>query len=106
MSLLLQGAKKNLIVLNNGKNIYPEEIEGYIQSVDYIEEVVVRGIKNEYGEETGLYAEVYLNEEKSETQVLADVQRALSHLPPYKIVSRVIIRSEPFDKTTTNKIKR
>lgn len=104
--LVITGRKKNLIVLNNGKNIYPEEIEGYIQSVDYIEEVVVRGIKNEYGQETGLYAEVYLSEVKCETQVLSDVQIALSHLPSYKNVSRVIIRSEPFEKTTTNKIRR
>lgn len=104
--LVITGRKKNLIVLNNGKNIYPEEIEGYIMSVDYIEEVVVRGIKNEHGQETGLLAEVYSQSETDESKVLTDVQAALSELPGYKNVSKVILRDEPFDKTTTNKVKR
>ena len=104
--LVITGRKKNLIVLNNGKNIYPEEIEGYIMSVDYIEEVVVRGIKNEHGQETGLLAEVYSQSETDESKVLSDVQAALSELPGYKNVSKVILRDEPFDKTTTNKVKR
>lgn len=104
--LVITGRKKNLIVLNNGKNIYPEEIEGYIMSVDYIEEVVVRGIKNEHGQETGLLAEIYCPNEKNEEKVLADAQAALSELPGYKNVSKVILRDEPFDKTTTNKVKR
>lgn len=104
--LVITGRKKNLIVLNNGKNIYPEEIEGYIMSVDYIEEVVVRGIKNEHGQETGLLAEIYCPNEKDEAKVLADAQAALSELPGYKNISKVILRDEPFDKTTTNKVKR
>ncbi len=104
--LVITGRKKNLIVLNNGKNIYPEEIEGYIQAVDYIEEVVVRGIKNEHGQEVGLLAELYSPSESDEAKVLADVQGALSHLPGYKNVTKVVLREEPFDKTTTNKVKR
>jgi len=106
--LLITGRKKNIIVLNNGKNIYPEEIENYIERISYIEEVVVRGIKNEQGVETDLAAEVYLDrdETRTEREILDDISKEMSELPSYKQIRQVIIRSEPFPKTTTNKIKR
>ncbi len=104
--LVITGRKKNIIVLTNGKNVYPEEIEAYIMQVDYIAEAVVRGVKNEHGQETHLMAEVYLNEEHDAHTVLKDIQSRLSHLPGYKTVSSVEIRTEPFEKTTSNKIKR
>lgn len=56
--LVITGRKKNIIVLTNGKNIYPEEIEGYIMQIDYVIEAVVRGVKNDHGQETHLMAEV------------------------------------------------
>ena len=49
--LIISGRKKNVIVLNNGKNVYPEEIEGYIQDIDYVNEVVVSGEKDKDGNE-------------------------------------------------------
>ena len=104
--LVITGRKKNIIVLSNGKNIYPEEIEGYIQDIPYVEEVIVKGHKNESGEEVGLDAELYLSEPHDEADVLKDIQKKLSILPMYKNVSRVEIRTEPFPKTSTNKIKR
>ncbi|MEE0969322.1 MAG: AMP-binding protein, partial [Clostridia bacterium] len=57
--LVITGRKKNIIVLNNGKNIYPEELEEYIGGIDYVCEVIVSAIKNEHGSETGLKAEIY-----------------------------------------------
>lgn len=104
--LVITGRKKNIIVLNNGKNVYPEEIEGYIQNIPYVEEVIVKGHKNEKGDETSLDAELYLSEEHDEAEVLSDIQKQLSILPMYKNVTRVEIRKEPFPKTSTNKIKR
>ncbi len=105
--LVITGRKKNIIVLNNGKNIYPEEIEGRIQSIPYITEVVVRGLKNDKGDEVSLFAEVYLEEEKvAEDKILSDIQSRLSDLPDYKTVTKVVVREEPFPKTTTQKIKR
>jgi long-chain acyl-CoA synthetase len=104
--LIITGRKKNIIVLSNGKNVYPEEIENYIMNVPYIQEVVVRGIKNDRGEEYTLGAEVYLSEDKDEYVVLADIQKQLAELPNYKIVTQVLIRKDPFEKTSTNKIKR
>lgn len=104
--LVITGRKKNMIVLKNGKNIYPEEIEGYIQGLDYVMEVVVKGIKNEYGEEIALLAEVFLSSEKTEMEVLKDIHATCKELPSYKRVSEVIIRKEEFPKTTSKKIRR
>ncbi len=104
--LVITGRKKNIIVLNNGKNIYPEEIESYIQGIEYVTEVIVRGIKNEYGHDASLLAEVFLSEEKTEKDVLADIREVLKDLPSYKSISKVVIRTEEFPKTTSKKIKR
>jgi long-chain acyl-CoA synthetase len=70
--LLITGRKKNIIVLSNGKNIYPEEIESYIQAISYVSEVVVKSTKDETGQETALQAEV-LKREKGRERVLNDI---------------------------------
>lgn len=104
--ICITGRKKNIIVLSNGKNIYPEEIENLIMNIDCVSEVVVRGLKNSKGDEHALEAEVYLNEEKTESEVKALISEALAELPNYKKVTKVVIRKEPFPKTTSNKILR
>lgn len=112
--LVITGRKKNIILLDNGKNIFPEEIENYIMSVPYIEEVVVYGIKNKDGVDEKLSCQVFLSEEKiaelgienPKEQVKSDIAEAISFLPVYKRVSNVIVRDEAFEKTTTKKIKR
>lgn len=112
--LMITGRKKNLIVLDNGKNVFPEELEGYIMSIPYVLEVIVRGIKNDEGIETGLSAEVVLNEESlkemeienPEERLRKDITEVTKELPMYKRVSKVILRATPFEKTTSNKIKR
>lgn len=104
--LIICGRKKNLIVLDNGKNIYPEEIEGYIQGIDYINEVVVRSNVDALGNESSLMAEVFLAETKTVSEVLKSIKEACKELPAYKQISKVIIRDKEFEKTTSNKIKR
>ena len=112
--LIITGRKKNIIVLSNGKNIYPEEIENYIQNIPYVNEVVVYSLRNEDGEEVRLCAEVFLNAEKVEEMGITDpaetlkkdVAQATASLPSYKKISKIVIRQKEFEKTTTNKIKR
>ncbi len=112
--LVINGRKKNLIVLDNGKNVFPEEIENYIMGIPYVQEVVVRGKKNEIGQEVALIAEVFLNQEKVEELKIqnpketlkADICEACKVLPIYKRIGEIEIRKEEFAKTTTNKIKR
>ncbi len=112
--LVINGRKKNLIVLDNGKNIYPEEIENYILSIPYVQEVVVKAKKNKNGQEVSLLAEVFLNEEKVNEMkaenikeiLKKDIFEACKELPVYKRITDIEIRKTEFEKTTTNKIKR
>lgn len=110
--LMITGRKKNLIVLDNGKNIFPEELEGLISSIDYVTEVIVYGHVNDAGQEDALYAEVYCAPEGI-TQITdlparlkEDISHVLAPLPSYKKISKIILRDREFEKTTTNKIKR
>jgi len=101
--LLITGRKKNIIVLNNGKNVYPEEIENYILGIPYIQEAIVKESKKG----NNLCAEVFLGEEKiSKTQIKKDIAEVTKELPVYKRIADVEIRKEEFVKTTTNKIRR
>lgn len=104
--LVISGRKKNIIVLSNGKNIYPEEIEGYIQGLDCVGEVVVRSETDSKGNETSLAAEVFLAEEKTSDEVLSQIKEACRELPVYKQIANVIIRKHAFKKTSSNKIIR
>ncbi len=105
--IVITGRKKNIIIMSNGKNIYPEELELRISKLPYVSEVVVSGIRNEFGEDTGLAAELYLADETiPHEDVPGDVNRSLADLPPYKRIFKIFYRKEPFPKTTTNKIKR
>ncbi len=111
--LKITGRSKNLIVLRNGKNIFPEEIENYILSLPYVAEAAVTAWHDESGEESGLCAHVYLDPQSEmaqdsdrEAKIRDDISRVMKELPIYKQVSRINIRKEEFIKTTTNKIKR
>ena len=113
--LVITGRKKNIIVLENGKNVYPEEIENYLMAIPYIQEVVVKPTLNEHGfNGNNLCAEVFLNEEKVKElgeidinqKLKDDINAVTADLPVYKKVSEVEIRDKEFEKTTTNKIKR
>ncbi len=104
--LIICGRKKNIIVLDNGKNIYPEEIEGYIQNLDFVSEVVVSGEKSDSGNASALIAEVFLTEMKPAAEVLKSIREACKELPIYKQISQVKIRDTEFEKTTSRKIKR
>lgn len=112
--LYITGRKKNLIVLKNGKNIYPEEIEEYIGNIKSVAEVIVSAQRNEDGEEVGLHAEIYPDEKQNEgltqEQILEKIKGEISamndKLPPHKAVHHVTLRTEPFEKTTSGKIRR
>ncbi len=112
--LMITGRKKNLIVLTNGKNVFPEEIENYIAAIPYVAEVVVYALRNEHGLEDSLCAEIFLSEEKIQelgiedpaAAIKEDVARAVEPLPHYKRIAKIKLRDTEFEKTTTNKIRR
>lgn len=111
--LIITGRKKNLIVLTNGKNIFPEEIENYVLKVPYVAEAIVKSAKDKNGE-TSLIAEVFLNSdevkklgiENVEKKLREDITSVCEPLPKYKKISIIKIRDTEFEKTSTRKIKR
>ena len=112
--IFLTGRKKNVIVLKNGKNIYPEEIEALIDKIPYVVENVVMG--EEEGDDYRLVAHVVYDPEADalkdktaeEIQAIidADIEKINDEMPKYKRVKQTYIRTEEFEKTTTQKIKR
>ena len=111
--LYITGRKKNIIILSNGKNIYPEEIEQYLTPISLIGEVVVIGRKNAVGEVV-ITAVVFPNEEATEGMSKDDIYQALKNeinevnknLPVFKQIHDLEVRDTEFEKTTTKKIKR
>lgn len=112
--LMITGRKKNLIVLRNGKNVFPEELEDIILSIPYVMEAIVYSIKDDDGLEDALGCQVFLSEESVKEmnienpneQITKDIAEKFAELPAYKHISEVIVRDHEFVKTTTNKIKR
>ena len=103
--LVITGRKKNIIVLDNGKNIYPEEIEEYIYTIPYVKEVVVYDSKDE--DKTILCAEIFPDEELiKDADVNADVCKVLAELPAYKQIGKIVMRDEEFIKNSSRKIVR
>ena len=112
--IFLTGRKKNVIVLKNGKNIYPEEIEVLIDKIPYVVENVILG--EEEGDDYRLVAHIVYDPEAEavkgksaeEIQAMADadIEKINSEMPKFKRIKQVYLRTEPFEKTTTQKIKR
>ncbi len=116
----IRGRKKNVIVLKNGKNVYPEEIETLINNLPYVSECMVFGEPKREDDPTDLILSVRIvyNPEAAKELYEADTREAIeklaSHdieslnaeLPAYKHIYRKYITDEPMEKTTTGKVKR
>ncbi len=101
--LFMVGRKKNLIVLSNGKNVSPEELEDKLLRIDYVKEVLV------YEENGKITAEFFLNEEDypdARDRIKGDVEKFNENMPLFKNIRKFKIRDEEFPKTTTLKIAR
>lgn len=118
--LYITGRCKSVIVTKNGKNIYPEEVEYYLNDNPLISEALVLGIHKEDDDETYINAQIYPNIEaitdylkgsvptKEEIwKIISDSVSAVNKkLPNYKHIKSFGIRDKEFEKTTTQKIKR
>ncbi len=108
--LFINGRIKNLIILSNGENISPEEIENKLALGKLVGEVVVTGENN------GLTARIYpdqdvvaakhMNEEKIRTELQAFLDKYNKSQPTYRQITGMVVRKNPFNKSTTKKIKR
>ncbi len=112
----ITGRKKNLIVLKNGKKIFPEEMEEHINKIDLVEECFVFGLPKEedvvlsvkikYDEEVAKEKYPNLKAEELKKVIWEKVKETNKLFPKYKYVKNMILTNEEFAKTTTNKIKR
>lgn len=101
--LYITGRKKNLIILANGKNVVPEELESLIMNnVPLVKEALV------YGEKDSIIAEIFFDEEtdNAESVIKNEIDVLNKKLPSYKQIASVKFRNTEFPKTTTKKIKR
>lgn len=111
--IFITGRKKNIIVLQNGKNVYPEEIEEYLYKLDVISECVVIGKERESGDvvlTAIIYPDYTKFEGKSQNEIIeamkAEVMKINKQLPIFKQIRNVELKKNEFEKTTTKKIIR
>lgn len=114
-ALYITGREKNLIILTNGRNVHPEELEEYlVANLDYIREVVVYALDSYDGSDALISASAYLDpefldrvgRERAKEIFTQDVKRLNSKLAAYKRIQCAFVRETEFEKTTTKKIKR
>lgn len=106
--LYITGRKKNLIILSNGENISPEELENALGKNDLVMEVLVRGT------DQNIEAEIFPDTEYAQKQNINDIKGELQKIiddfnkdmPLYKRITSLKIRDTEFEKNTTKKIKR
>jgi long-chain acyl-CoA synthetase len=119
--LHIAGRKKNVIIANNGKNVFPEEIEDLLNRSPFIQECMVYGEKDEKHDEVIAVqivtdAEAFIEySEKNNVQITTElvnniiseeIKKVNKELANYKQIRKFYIRETEFEKTTTQKIKR
>ncbi len=113
--LFITGRKKDMIVLKNGKKIFPEEVETLVNRIEGVSESFIYG----YAEDGGISFDKILckavydetafagkNEDEIYDIIWQNIKEINATLPMYKYIKGLIITKEPLIKTTTNKIKR
>lgn len=114
--LFITGRKKSVIVLKNGKNVYPEEIETLINKLPGVKESFVFG-KPEKDDpiDLKLCAEIVYDKEKFNSENIDEIKEIIwknikenvnKSMPTYKYIKEIIITEEELIKTTTLKVKR
>ena len=117
--LTITGRNKNMIVLKNGKKIFPEELETLVNRLDLVEECMVFGLPDKKDKnDVMLSVKVVYNKEIAEEQYPGKTEKELKNIiweqikkvnntfPRYKHIQNMILTSEELIKTTTKKVKR
>lgn len=114
--IFITGRQKNVIVLKNGKNVYPEELELLVNNLPYVAESMVFGMPK--GDDLVVsvkivYNETYvkqkygnISEDELQDIIWKDIKQINNGLTNYKHIKNLIITDEPMVKTTTAKVKR
>ena len=114
--IFITGRKKNVIVLKNGKNVYPEELELLINNLPYVAESMVYGMPKDDDLVVSVkivYNETYVkqkfgdvSEDELHDIIWKDIKEINKGLVKYKYIKNLVITNEPMVKTTTAKVKR
>jgi len=117
--MFITGRKKNVIVLKNGKNIYPEELEALINKLPGVKESFVfgrpdkdddadlkLGVKVCYDKTIMKNAFSLENEDDIREKLWKEIKEINKTMPKYKYIKELLLTTEEFEKTTTQKIKR
>ena len=116
--IFITGRQKDMIVLDNGKKIFPEEIEHVLMDLEYIKDVLVFADNSNGDDDLKLTAKIRINKKEIQemypnleyNQILQkiwnDIKEINTTFPKYKYIKDVLITEEDFIKTTTLKIKR
>lgn len=111
--IFITGRKKNVIVLKNGKNVYPEEIETVINALPYVDECIVYGTPKGT-DDLIISANVVYNEDYFEGKTPEEIENVVrggiaeinSNMAKHQYIKIINVTSVPMEKTTTAKIKR
>lgn len=101
--VFIRGRKKNLIIMDNGKNVSAEELEEMLYKIPYVSEALV------YGQNNLITAEIYIDKEMhqiTDKQLQSEIEKINDTLPTYKNINKITHRETPFEKTANKKIKR
>ena len=115
--IFITGRKKFVIVLKNGKNIYPEELEALVNKIEGIKESFVYGRPEDDGDfkicakivyDKDIIKEIYNVEDEEEIKnvLWTEVKKMNKQMPAYKYIREITITEKELIKTTTQKIKR
>ncbi len=102
--VFISGRKKNLIILDNGENVSPEELENMFAASETIKEIIV------YDKDRVITAQIYPNpdyvSDGIQAEIQAEIDRVNDTLPAAKQIHRIVYRDTEFEKTSSRKIKR
>ena len=115
--IFISGRKKFVIVLKNGKNIYPEELETLVNKIEGIKESFVYGRPEEDGDykicakivyDKDIVKNIYKTENGEEIKEIIwnEIKKVNKTMPAYKYIREISITDKELIKTTTQKIKR
>lgn len=117
--IFIRGRKKSVIVLKNGKNIFPEEMENLVNRIEGVKESFIFGKSNkEDKDDIKIYVKIVYDKDIVKTAYKVETDKEIydainkrikeinKTMPPYKAIRGIILTETPLIKTTTSKIKR
>ncbi len=117
--IYITGRNKNMIVLKNGKKIFPEEVETLVNRIELVEECMAFGLPDKKDKDDVMLAvKIVYNKEEAEEKypgktkeelyqiIWGDIKQLNTTFPRYKHIQKLILTDEELIKTTTKKVKR